>query len=485
MNNGYADLVVSYADRVAEKKARYATVTERHIQAMWYEQKYFWQLVTAEGEPVQVVSPGIWNAESGPDFLKAHLKIGDKELRGDIEIHLVDESWAQHHHHEDERYDQVVLHLSLWKPKQIKPIVKRSGEEVIAVHLEDHLTKPLHKIVQLIDLDLYPYKRFLGSGKCAQQLFRKLSDKEIREFFRSAADWRLHQKSLYLASRLPSLPLQLAGGIAMGLGYKNNAEAFLELFPVLLEYRHLPEQEVLAVGLGICGFFDRRVPEEWKDSGHYQELQRLWWVHAPLAVHQTHLVLDHIRPYNHPVRRLAYLAKLVTDPHLDKVWGNMLTAWQDHYVECFRQDRWSALQEALLDQIPSYEDPYWNHHYTFERQRKEEFLSLLGDAMKTEIILNVFLPLLREVIEKEDEAMKAFEAFYSGLRAAKTSKVEYLTHRFFGDTPKGAILNRAQMQQGAYQLHRDFCLHYEASCEGCPFVERFQANHKLKVMSDD
>lgn len=477
MDNPYSQLIVLNHDRVEERKSCYATLTERHIQAMWMEQKYFRPLKSANGKCIQVISPGIWNGESGPDFLKAHLKIGDRELKGDVEIHLNDEGWVQHRHDEDKRYNQVVFHLSLWKPKNGKPIVKDSGEEVISAHLEDYLTKPLNKLVQLIDIDLYPYRKFIGSGSCAQQLFKQLSELEIKAFFRSAADWRLNQKSQYLAARLPTVSLQMAGGIAMGLGYKNNAEAFLELFPALLEYRHCPEQEVLAIGLGMCGFFDRKIPEEWDDSAYYQKLQTLWWGHAPSAIHQAHLVLDHIRPYNHPVRRLAYLAKLITDPQVDKIWPRMLSVWEEHHAESFQRGRWTSLKKALLEEIPDYDDPYWNHHYTFEKERKIELLSLIGDTLKTEMVLNVFFPLLRQTLH-EPSKIEAFGAFYGSIRASSTGKSEYLTHRFFGDGPKGSVFHQAQMQQGAYQLHRDFCLHYEASCEGCPFVERFHAIKK-------
>lgn len=81
----------SFATEVAEKKNVYHILTERHLQAMWLEQKYFHILKTCDGRHIEVISPGIWNSEAGPDFLKAHLKIGDQEYQGDIEIHLSQE----------------------------------------------------------------------------------------------------------------------------------------------------------------------------------------------------------------------------------------------------------------------------------------------------------------------------------------------------------------------------------------------------------
>ena len=113
-------------------------------------------------------------------------------------------------------------------------------------------------------------------------------------------------------------------------------------------------------------------------------------------------------------------------------------------------------------------------------QREDE----TGETLKREILVNTILPLLHEgVQERQDpEELSAFDRLYRSLPAAQTGKGRYLVHRFFGDTPKGAILKKAEMEQGAYQIHRDFCLHYEASCEGCPFVQRVK-NPKVQIFS--
>ena len=78
--NTYGLLVQAQPQLVAETKYPYETMTERHVQVMWYEQKYLKRMFTSEGEPIDVLSPGIWNGEAGPDFLKAHLVIGGEEV---------------------------------------------------------------------------------------------------------------------------------------------------------------------------------------------------------------------------------------------------------------------------------------------------------------------------------------------------------------------------------------------------------------------
>lgn len=471
----YFNLISSVSPCVQEKKSSYSCLTERHLQVMWLEQKYFRKPLKTEEGDIEVLSPGIWNTEAGPDFLKAHIRIGRQEFKGAVEIHLSDENWYHHRHQEDERYDQVILHVSFWKPKERKAIIKKNGVEVRTAYLEESLTIPLARLMQLIDLDLYPYKKFVGSGKCAHHLFKALSPQKIDSLFISASYWRLEQKARFLKERLLDLPLQLVGGMAMALGYKHNADAFLELFLFLLNYRDLPFEELLAIALGCCGFFERQ-RSNWEASTYYQELQVLWKGQQHQIMHQTQLRLDRIRPFNHPVRRLAYLAKLLQDPLMETIWDNMFQLWESYITGELELNLATQLfQQRLIATIPTYEDLYWNHHYTFEASPHQEFLPLMGGDLKEKILINTYLPLLYSVLQnqKQFNQWQAFQAFYQIFSYSKSSKSQYLTHRFFGDSPKKRLINTVQMEQGAYQLHKDFCLFYEASCEGCSFVERY------------
>jgi hypothetical protein len=477
MSLNYSSLLTSLEGSAAETKNSYDFLTERHIQVMWYEQKYFKNLESSQGEPIRVLSAGIWNTESGPDFLKAHIKIGEKDLRGDVEIHFVDDSWEEHQHHLDKRYDQVILHLSFWKTKNSKSIYTSQGKEVIRAYLDEFCTISISRIVQLIDLDTYPYKQFVGSGKCAQTLFRTLPKEKIEQLFGSASEWRLMKKQHFLAAHMTGSSLQLLGGIAMSLGYKANAEAFLNLFISLLPHQAMSENELIALSLGVCGFFDDSFEKKWGESAYYQNLREVWKRLAPHITQKFQLRLDHIRPLNHPIRRLVYLIKLLKDTSINKLYLHMSEAWSFHWSKPSDRKKWSTLQVLLREMIPTYEHTYWNRHFTFETKAREIFLPLLGNDLKDTMMFNTFLPLLyQEIVDRGDAKEKeVFMAFYKSFRAIKSGKIRYLSHRFFGDTEKSNLLHKAQMAQGALQLHRDFCFHFESSCVGCPFVERYKA----------
>lgn len=475
----YPSLIAPTGYRASETPDyEYRVMTERHMQAIWLEQKYFKTLVTATGKRVEVISPGIWNFDAGPDFLKAHLRIGGRELRGDVEIHLSDESWTEHDHHLDERYDNVILHISLWEPTKEICIRTQSKRKIEQTYLEKAFIFSEGHILQQIDLDLYPYKKFIGSGKCAHSLYNDLSKYKAIRLFGAAAEWRLQQKLRYLERHIKTPEWQFMVGIAMALGYKRNTEAFLHLFIWLFNTSVRKEDRLLALSLQACGFFSDHYQEQWKNSCYYKHLLELGM--SPIK-HKAELVLHQIRPLNHPIRRLAAMAKLLSDPSMPFLYTRLITFWELRWRKTVYHNTWPNFLAKMREILPTFNDPYWNSHFTFGPARKNTHIPMIGDNLKTEIIVNSFLPLLWKNIKNKDKnryEARAFFDFYMSIPSLNNSKTRYLTHRFYGDTSKGKYLQHTFLEQGAYQLHKDFCIHYEASCEGCTFVERYKITSK-------
>lgn len=476
MTLDYSLLITGSADLVSESKQCYTSLmTERHVQVMWLEQKYFKDLKTCDGKSVEVISPGIWNVEAGPDFKKAHLAIDDKEYFGDIEIHLSDEGWVQHNHDQDRRYNNVILHLSFWKAKRHREVMTSEGTIIPRAYFEDFLTVSEKRIISLIDLDLYPYKKFCGAGKCANTLFRKLPTKEIEGIFRSAAEWRLKKKREHLQFRINDPRLHFEAGLAMALGYKQNSEAFLELFLLMSKHRSLDQNDLTSLALGYCGFFLEHYQKMWGESRFYQELSERYEALVNTDRPKVKLVLSNIRPLNHPVRRIAYLVHMIKDRTLPQLYQRMEAHWEASWPLMKTKKDINMLYQELIAMLPSYEDAFWNYHYTFETTIQKKYFPLVGNSLKGEALTNTFFPFLHESISSRGipQELDAFLKLFAVQKAQNTGKAKYLKHRFFGDTDKGKIITNADTLQGAYQLHHDFCIHYEASCEGCPFVERY------------
>lgn len=359
---------------------------ERHLQVLWLEQKFLKNLVTNQGELIEVISPGIWNQKAGPDFLRAHLRIGQRDYRGDVEIHLHDGGWYQHGHHCDARYNNVILHASYESSSHSCFINKENGQQAYSCYLKTGLVVAEEQLHSLIDLDLSFREIFSERGRCADRIFQTLSPTQIEKFFRSAAYWRLEKKLNHLQNICPDHSLQFACGIAMALGYQHNAKAFLELFLYLINYRDLPHQELLAIALGCCGFLEEGRKERWENSPYYQDLRLLWWGRRNEIAHQAHLKLDRIRPLHHPIRRLVYLVYLLQDPCLEGLWPSILRLWDT--TMGMPDSSLNRLKKKLFNIIPSYEDEYWESHYTFEsRVQKKKLPFGLGEELKLHFLL--------------------------------------------------------------------------------------------------
>ena len=84
---------------------------EMLYQYLWKHRMMGRELVTVQGEPVAILSPGKLNTDAGPDFSAARVRIGGTEWAGNVEIHVKASDWFRHHHDEDPAYDSVILHV--------------------------------------------------------------------------------------------------------------------------------------------------------------------------------------------------------------------------------------------------------------------------------------------------------------------------------------------------------------------------------------
>ena len=69
------------------------------------------ELETTDGQPVEVIDPGLHNHHAGPDFFNAKVKINGTLWVGNVEIHQKSSDWYVHGHDHDAAYDNVVLHV--------------------------------------------------------------------------------------------------------------------------------------------------------------------------------------------------------------------------------------------------------------------------------------------------------------------------------------------------------------------------------------
>ena len=313
--NAAAYRELASAGEVYETAGRYFPYAERHLHALWFDDRLRPQnLKTSRGEPVTVENTGRWNLEAGPDFSGAVLLVGREQRRvaGDAEIHISSNDWKNHGHANDSRYSTVRFHITWFAGKTDETLFPPG---TVHIPLADVCTADLDSI----DLSAYPYHEpraaadFPLSGKSPDEIVRILE---------SAGEERLRQKTQRMAWLIQRRgeAQALYEETAAALGYKHNKAPFRKLTQQILLEALAPYgadwKTVYAVLLGISGLLPKQPAANWPQSSK-TELRSLWdcwwreqhkWEEvSPLD--KTEWRLADVRPLNHPVRRLCALAQ--------------------------------------------------------------------------------------------------------------------------------------------------------------------------------
>lgn len=88
---------------------------------------------TTEGEIVEIIDPGEYNNDSGPDFFNAKVRIGETVWAGNVEIHINSSDWLNHNHHNDPAFNNVILHVVV---NDDKPVSNSIGQAIPTIKMK-------------------------------------------------------------------------------------------------------------------------------------------------------------------------------------------------------------------------------------------------------------------------------------------------------------------------------------------------------------
>lgn len=230
-NAGDTEGIPTEGSEVAEFQGLYGAfhVSEILLQKIWLRGAFDASRArTTSGAPVTIVHPGAWNRLSGPDFSGARLTIDGREITGDVEVHFGIEAWRQHGHDTDPAYEQVVLHVVLFPPKDAAtPAKTRGGREIPVLVLVDLLWHDLEEyaaddaVAALSGRDAIPLVEYLLG----------LSPQDRVDCVREAAMDRWREKVHYARLRIDRCGWTEACHLTALeiLGYRSNREAMLRV----------------------------------------------------------------------------------------------------------------------------------------------------------------------------------------------------------------------------------------------------------------
>jgi hypothetical protein len=418
---------------------------EMELQAHWFAGDFGRDFTTTRGDPIRIVQFGVWNREAGPDFAEAAISLqGGEPLRGAIELDPDVRDWERHGHATNPDYESVVLHVFTQAPR---------GECFTRTARHRNVPQVLLDVTKLTDDPVNPQPE-AKPGRCVGPL-RNLPEEKVREVLLGAAMHRLRRKSAALArlTELHGADEALFQALAATLGYKSNKLPFTLLAQRLpLRLLRGAKTDAAALLFGVAGFLPSTDLGEFapETRTYLRGLWAKWWPRRAeferLTIARPLWNLGGQRPANHPQRRLAALAQLVS--HWPKVRALSKRCQPDAIHEFF----------AKLS------DDYWDFHYTVTSKTSPKRMALIGESRVTEMLANVFFPLAVAADPQRAIGFKNLPATLTNRR------VEVAALRLFGEAPLAhALLKNAAMQQGLLQIYEDFCLRDASDCADCLF----------------
>lgn len=440
--------------------------SEKLLQAAWFHQRLRReQLITLDGRRLRVLHPGFWNREAGPDFRRAVIQWeNERAQQGDIEIDLHSSGWKSHGHAQRMDYANVILHV-VWK-------ASRPGDTP-TLELRDQLDCTLEELRRWHGLATTPSWPAELSGQCRMPL-RGLSAATHAALLEAASLTRFETKASRMAARARTAGWEqtLWEFSFRTLGYKQNAWPMQHLAELLPRIRSPQDtvESLQAKLLGVAGLLPanlQHLPPESKF--HARKLWDIWWRAqdelGEWILPRTVWHLHHLRPANHPQRRLALASHWLMDrefiPRM-KSWGRM------------EAPPVPLLLPTLKESLGLPQDGFWSNHWTLRCPALPLGQPLLGTPRTTDLAINTFLPWLwAQACEAREETLaEELKRRYRHWPCAQDNSLLRLARlRLLSGETTRCLFRNAAAQQGLLQIVSDFCEHSNALCEGCPFPD--------------
>lgn len=475
----------------------------RHI---WSRQLFDTErLVTTDGRAVRISSPGNLSRKSGPDFREARIGIGGVMFTGDVEFHRTAGDWLHHDHHNDPRYNSVILHVVLFgSPLQTHA---HSGRIIPTVILEPFLRASVERISDQLAREEHASRR--GEIPCASindPVPPELLDETMKRMYRE----RLQEKIMLFHTRLsdiitaqkrsirephPPYPdlideIPLPDGtldkdlfrqilpweqllfeqIMDALGYSNNREPMMRLaeivsVPVIRdltialgsasEHTPLSPVHLEALLFKVSGLLPPLEEISDQDSKVYVHSLLAAWKELPRTLPFAPLAADvwnfsPTRPANFPTIRIAAAALFLFRIVSQSLFRSIITIIGGRFSSTASK---TAQLTALFD---AGEHPFWSYHYSFAEGVIQKH-AVIGRPRTLDILVNTVVPftsLYAKIFGNEELFDHCLNLAVDLPLLEENSVVKRMELQLL---KQKITMSHAYQQQGLIQLHKRYC----------------------------
>ena len=393
-------------------------------------------LQTVDGEPLEIIDPGVRNSDAGADFFNAKIRIGEKIWAGDVELHGSSDEWTRHGHHTDERFNSVILHVaervkgSVRNQKgalipQMQLIIPEKVKRSADYLLNSRSNLPCRYQLPLVEREIVT-TWLAATG--IERLERKINDirKHLERFNNS---W---DQAFYVL-------------LTRNFGFGLNSDIFERLalsLPFNCIMRHgdsLLQVEALLCGQAGMLYGDGATDDYCQQLRREYEFLRLKYRLQPVPSYLFKQL--RVRPNAFPQVRIAQLAALL------KQRGRL-------FPLLLEED--DPAQLRLYFQVEA--SDYWHTHYSFGK-RSTKSRKYLGDSSCNVILINTVVPMFFVYGQKTGQE-KFCERAMQLLESLKPERNAIITEfEKAGIFPANAFDSQALIQLRRAYCERGKCLY--------------------------
>jgi len=414
---------------------------EKLLQYIWKHRLFeVREYFTTKGYPIEIVSIGTENKDSGADFFDARIKINNTLWAGCVELHLKSSDWTAHNHFQNEAYKNVILHVvyehdkDIFTPKgellptfELKPLIDNSLIEKYRLYMASS-----HDIVcknQFAAIDAFRLFGYLDrllierleekTAKIEEALVRQVYHKEEVFYHTLAASFGLKINALPFRLLAESLPLT-----ALAKQKDNLTQIEAMLFG---QAGLLPAEQ----GDGYVELLKKE----------YNFLQRKF--NLEMLCEASMWKFAKMYPQGFPTIRIAQFAALIhrSSSLLSKILETKTV-------------------EELIKLFTVTASDYWQSHYRFGVPAKKISTHTLGRQAVISLLINTVFPFLFAYSRwNNDEALRnRIIDFYENLDFEQNT----ITRKYTALRPD---FSNALHSQALIQLHNKYCL--QKQCLHC------------------
>lgn len=427
---------------------------EEIFQLLWSNRMLGLSFTLESGKRVRVIDPGVLNRNSGPDFFNAKINIDGRVWIGNIEIHMKASDWHRHGHSNDPAYDNVILHIVAVSDTRI---IRKDGSEMAQMRVS--LPENFYTT--------FAYLTTINSDiRCASSLHKTDSTRRL-DWIETLTIERLQHK----ATRIEETLKKTNGDwneacfmtLARALGFGLNGIPF-EMLAESIELNHLRRHsdnilQMEAILFGQAGLLD---PVLYITDRRYQimcrEYQFLARKYSMHPIPKASWKFARTRPQNLPYRRIALLAKSMTET--PDLLNRILETKGD-------EDRLRSLFQWKVD-------PYWSKRLTFGSETQAEANPpSLSEGSINILLINVAVPLLYTyaLMHSDHEMKESAIGLLTNLPPEKNTIIRNWQQL-------GLDAKNAGTSQALIHLKKEYCEKHE--CLRCRF-----GHHVLRATIND